>query len=209
MNVKYLKKIFNKYPKCITNGKKFKKVLFAVFPNTSKIILNTLVAIINAGIGIEVQAYNQISAATKVYDQITALDKERWRAKIHNKYGIEENIVDICLSILFSAFEITALSAGEAQIVDYPKRYRRFKAMEVNETIESSRIELKSTELEIIDEICDFSDLIVRSDEDGWFYDDEDELEFYGFHETDGHDDALYSFQSLNEDNPSDEEINF
>lgn len=89
MNDINLKQIIEQFPDCVTNGAKLKAILLDTYPEISKAIVNTLVIMANSGIAKEIQDS----------ENITELDKSRWRKKLEDDYGLSEKIIDNGLSL--------------------------------------------------------------------------------------------------------------
>lgn len=88
-----LNQIIEQFPDCLINGEKLKTILFDLYPDIPKSIVNTLVIIVNSGIAKEIQVLPQITEENKFY----------WKKQIVNDYAILENTVDFCLNLFYKA----------------------------------------------------------------------------------------------------------
>lgn len=88
-----LKKITDNYPDCITNASKLKGIILDLYPETSKAVINAIVATVNLGIA------REISTKTSP----TELEKSRWKQKLEDE-GFSDKIIKDCLN-LFLPFD--------------------------------------------------------------------------------------------------------
>ena len=83
-----LQQLINDYPECITNGAKLKAILLDTYPEISKAIVNTLVIMADSDMIKEIQDS----------ENITELDKSRWRQKLEDE-GLSNSIIKKCLEL--------------------------------------------------------------------------------------------------------------
>lgn len=87
-----LQQVLNKYPDCITLGARLKAILLDIYPDISKAIANTLAIMANSNIIKEIAAGENISE----------LDRARYKKKLDEDYGLSEKIIEQCLNLLDS-----------------------------------------------------------------------------------------------------------
>ena len=89
MDKKDFESLLNKYPDCISDGKKLKAFLKDLFPDVPKAIVNTLTIMADDGIISEMQKAGQ-----------TPLISARLQKKLEDDYGLSQKIIAECFSLI-------------------------------------------------------------------------------------------------------------
>ena len=89
MDKKDFESLLNKYPDCVSDGKKLKAFLKDLFPDVPKAIVNTLTIMADDGIISEMQKAGQ-----------TPLVSARLQKKLEDDYGLSQKIISQCFSLI-------------------------------------------------------------------------------------------------------------
>ena len=89
MDKKDFESLLNKYPDCVSNGKKLKAFLTDLYPDVPKAIVNTLTIMADDGIISEMQKAGQ-----------TPLVSARLQKKLEDDYGLSQKIISKCFSLI-------------------------------------------------------------------------------------------------------------
>ncbi len=89
MDRKDFEALLNKYPDCVSDGKKLKAILKDLFPDVPKAIVNTLTIMADDGIIFEMQKVGQ-----------TPLASARLQKKLEDDYGLSQKIIAECFSLI-------------------------------------------------------------------------------------------------------------
>ena len=89
MDKKDFESLLNKYPDCVSNGKKLKAFLTDLYPDVPKAIVNTLTIMADDGIISEMQKAGQ-----------TPLVSARLQKKLEDEYGLSQKIIAECFSLI-------------------------------------------------------------------------------------------------------------
>ncbi|MDY3108851.1 MAG: leucine-rich repeat domain-containing protein [Lachnospiraceae bacterium] len=89
MDKKDFESLLNKYPDCVSNGKKLKAFLTDLYPDVPKAIVNTLTIMADDGIISEMQKVGQ-----------TPLVSARLQKKLEDDYGLSQKIISKCFSLI-------------------------------------------------------------------------------------------------------------
>lgn len=89
MDKKDFESLLNKYPDCVSNGKKLKAFLTDLYPDVPKAIVNTLTIMADDGIISEMQKAGQ-----------TPLVSARLQKKLEDDYGLSQRIISECFSLI-------------------------------------------------------------------------------------------------------------
>ena len=89
MDKKDFESLLNKYPDCVSNGKKLKAFLTDLYPDVPKAIVNTLTIMADDGIISEMQKAGQ-----------TPLVSARLQKKLEDDYGLSQKIISECFSLI-------------------------------------------------------------------------------------------------------------
>ena len=89
MDKKDFESLLNKYPDCVSNGKKLKAFLTDLYPDVPKAIVNTLTIMAGDGIISEMQKAGQ-----------TPLVLARLQKKLEDDYGLSQKIISECFSLI-------------------------------------------------------------------------------------------------------------
>ena len=104
MDKKDFESLLNKYPDCVSNGKKLKAFLTDLYPDVPKAIVNTLTIMADDGIISEMQKVGQ-----------TPLVSARLQKKLEDDYGLSQKIIAECYSlILQESVKQTEVASGLA-----------------------------------------------------------------------------------------------
>ena len=89
MDRKGFESLLNKYPDCVSDGKKLKSYIKDLYPDTPKAIMNTLTIMADDGIISEMQKAGQ-----------TTLVSARLQKKLEDDYGLSQKIIAECFSLI-------------------------------------------------------------------------------------------------------------
>ena len=89
MDKKDFESLLNKYPDCVSDGKKLKSYIKDLYPDTPKAIMNTLMTMADDGIISEMQKNGQ-----------SALLLSRLKKTLIDDYGLSEQITEKCFEIV-------------------------------------------------------------------------------------------------------------
>ena len=89
MDKKDFESLLNKYPDCVSDGKKLKAFLTDLYPDVPKAIVNTLTIMANDGIISEMQKAGQ-----------SPLVSARLQKKLEDDYGLSQKIIAECFSLI-------------------------------------------------------------------------------------------------------------
>ena len=89
MDKKDFESLLNKYPDCVSDGKKLKAFLTDLYPDVPKAIVNTLTIMADDGIISEMQKAGQ-----------TPLVSARLQKKLEDDYGLSQRIISECFSLI-------------------------------------------------------------------------------------------------------------
>ena len=89
MDKKDFESLLNKYPDCVSDGKKLKAFLTDLYPDVPKAIVNTLTIMADDGIISEMQKAGQ-----------TPLVSARLQKKLEDDYGLSQKIISKCFSLI-------------------------------------------------------------------------------------------------------------
>ena len=89
MDKKDFESLLNKYPDCVSDGKKLKAFLKDLYPDVPKAIVNTLTIMADDGIIFEMQKVGQ-----------TPLASARLQKKLEDDYGLSQKIIAECFSLI-------------------------------------------------------------------------------------------------------------
>ena len=104
MDKKDFESLLNKYPDCVSNGKKLKAFLTDLYPDVPKAIVNTLTIMADDGIISEMQKAGQ-----------TPLVSARLQKKLEDDYGLSQKIIAECYSlVLQESVKQTEIASGLA-----------------------------------------------------------------------------------------------
>ena len=102
MDKKDFESLLNKYPDCVSDGKKLKAFLKDLFPDVPKAIVNTLTIMADDGIISEMQKAGQ-----------TPLVSARLQKKLEDDYGLSQKIIAECYSlVLQESVKQTEVASG-------------------------------------------------------------------------------------------------
>ena len=90
MDKKDFESLLNKYPDCVSNGKKLKAFLTDLYPDVPKAIVNTLTIMAGDGIISEMQMSAESST----------LVAARLQKKLEDDYGLSQKIISECFSLI-------------------------------------------------------------------------------------------------------------
>ena len=90
MDRKDFESLLNKYPDCVSDGKKLKAFLKDLYPDVPKAILNTLTIMADDGIISEI----------KMSPESSSLVSARLQKKLEDDYGLSQNIISKCFSLI-------------------------------------------------------------------------------------------------------------
>ena len=104
MDKKDFESLLNKYPDCVSDGKKLKAFLKDLYPDVPKAIVNTLTIMADDGIISEMQKAGQ-----------TPLVSARLQKKLEDDYGLSQKIIAECYSlVLQESVKQTEVASGLA-----------------------------------------------------------------------------------------------
>lgn len=89
MDRKDFESLLNKYPDCVSDGKKLKSYIKDLYPDTPKAIMNTLMTMADDGIISQMQKNGQ-----------SLLILTQFKKNLVDDYGLSEQIIDKCLEIV-------------------------------------------------------------------------------------------------------------
>lgn len=89
MDRKDFELLLNKYPDCVSNGKKLKSYIKDLYPDTPKAIMNTLMTMADDGIISQMQKNGQ-----------SAVLLSRLKKTLVDDYGLSEQIIEKCFEII-------------------------------------------------------------------------------------------------------------
>ena len=90
MDKKDFESLLNKYPDCVSDGKKLSAFLKDLYPDVPKAILNTLTIMADDGIISEI----------KMSPESSSLVSARLQKKLEDDYGLSQNIISKCFSLI-------------------------------------------------------------------------------------------------------------
>ena len=90
MDKKDFESLLNKYPDCVSDGKKLGAFLKDLYPDVPKAILNTLTIMADDGIISEI----------KMSSESSSLVSARLQKKLEDDYGLSQNIISKCFSLI-------------------------------------------------------------------------------------------------------------
>ena len=90
MDRKDFESLLNKYPDCVSDGKKLSAFLKDLYPDVPKAILNTLTIMADDGIISEI----------KMSPESSSLVSARLQKKLEDDYGLSQNIISKCFSLI-------------------------------------------------------------------------------------------------------------
>ena len=90
MDRKDFESLLNKYPDCVSDGKKLSAFLKDLYPDVPKAIINTLTIMADDGIISEI----------KMSTESSSLVSARLQKKLEDDYGLSQNIISKCFSLI-------------------------------------------------------------------------------------------------------------
>ena len=114
MDKKDFESLLNKYPDCVSDGKKLKAFLTDLYPDVPKAIVNTLTIMAGDGIISEMQKAGQIP-----------LVSARLQKKLEDDYGLSQKIIAECFSLIIYD------SAKQPQTTNNVKSHEKINASAV------------------------------------------------------------------------------
>ena len=90
MDKKDFESLLNKYPDCVSDGKKLKAFLTDLYPDVPKAIVNTLTIMADDGIISEM----------KTSPESSSLVSARLQKKLEDDYGLSQKIISECFSLI-------------------------------------------------------------------------------------------------------------